>query len=270
LPYGRVDLNYLVNNLELTDERDVVVHSKARASIEHLLMGRYFMFNTVYMHKTVFAFEEIIRKIVLRLWEKGEIYKSGEEIEEMAKDDSDKFLAFNDGYLDALIEKYANSKRDKKLSILCKAVKLRKPPKLVYEVSELTWHDSHPSPKYTILKQNWDTKIKEFAKDKEIEIPEDRWILSDIKGAKFEKLHPFMSLAEASGLKESKAQEIRELVKIKERTGKIRNLIEDESSVLHYLSRLRPTLCRIYVIGIDNQKACEIRSKIKDWLNSSV
>ena len=266
LPYGKVDLNYLVNNLELTDEKELVVRAKARSSIEHMLMGRYFMFNTVYMHKTVFAFEEMIRKIVLTLWEKGKIYRSGEEIEEMARADSDDFLAFDDGYLDKLIDKYASSKKDKQLADLCKAVKLRKPPKLVYEVSELTWDDSNPSPKYTILRQNWGTKVKEFSKDKEIGIPEERWIFRDIKGPEFEKVHPFMSLIEARELRESTDPELRELVKIKKSSGEIMYLLEDKSSVLYYMSRLKPTLCRVYVLGIDDAKAGQIRAKIEKWL----
>lgn len=266
LPYGKVDLNYIVNNLELTDEKELVVRAKARSSIEHMLMGRYFMFNTVYMHKTVFAFEEVIRRIVLILWKKSKIYTSGEDIEEMARTDSEEFLAFDDGYLDKLIDKYANDSRDKRFADLCKAVKLRKPPKLVYEISELTLDNSRPSEKCTILRENWGTKVKEFAKDEKIKIPEERWIFRDIKGPEFEKLHPFMSLAEASEFKDIGAQEIRELVKVKERTGRITNLIEDEGSVLHYISRLKPTLCRIYVVGIDDVKADRIRAKIKKWL----
>jgi len=268
LPYGRVDLNYLVNNLELskeTEEKELVVREKARSSIEHMLMGRYFMFNTVYMHKTVFAFEEMIRRIVKILWEKGKIYKSGEEIEEMARSDSDDFLDFDDGYLDKLIDKYARSKRDKKLAVLCKAVKLRKPPKLVCEVSELAWDDSNPSPKYTILRQNWDTKVKEFSK--EIGVTEECWIFRDIKGPEFEKVHPFMSLAEARELRETTDPELRELVKLKKSSGEIMNLLEDKSSVLHYMSRLKPRLCRVYVIGIDDTKANQIRAKIEKWLN---
>lgn len=245
LPYGRVDLNYIVNNLELTEQKEIVVRAKARSSIEHMLMGRYFMFNTVYMHKTVFAFEEMIRRIVKTLWEKGKIYKSGEEIEEMAQADSEEFLAFHDGYLDKLIEKYANDKKYKKLAALCKAVKLRKPPKLVCEVSELTWNDNNPSQKYNALRREWRDKVKEFAK--EAQIPEDRWIFRDIKGPEFEKLHPFISLAEAKD-SESMEQELRELVNIKERSGKITFLLTDKSSVMHYMSRLKPRLCRVYVL----------------------
>jgi len=267
LPYGKVDLNYIVNNLELIgegDEKEIVVHTKARSSIEHMLMGRYFMFNTVYMHKTVFAFEEIVRRIVMIMWEKGKIYKSGEDIEKMARDDSDDFLRFHDGYLDELIDKYANKRRDRKLADLCKVVKLRSPPKLVYEISELKRYDDNPSPEYTILTSSWKDKVQEFIS--EFEIPEERWFFRDIKGPEFEKLHPFMSLAEAREFMESEGPELRELVKVKERSGKIKNLLEDKSSVLHYMSRLKPRLCRIYVLGIDDVKASKINDKIEKWL----
>jgi HD superfamily phosphohydrolase len=222
------------------------------------------------MHKTVFAFEEIIRRIVRILWEKGKIYKSGEEIEKMARDDSEEFLAFDDGYLDKLIDEYASSKRDKKLAALCKAVKMRKPPKLVYEVSELTWDDSPPCEKYVILKRDWETKAKEFAKDKKIKVPEEHWFFGEIKVPEFEKLHPFISLAEVRRLVDSESPELRELVKVKDRSGKITNLFEEKNSLLHYMSRLKPTLCRIYVLGIDDAKASEIRGKIEKWLQPDV
>jgi HD superfamily phosphohydrolase len=268
LPYGRVDLNYIVNNLELTDQKEIVVRAKGRSSVEHMLLGRYFMFNTVYMHKTVFAFEEMIRRIVLILWEKGKIYKSGEDIEKMARADSDEFLAFDDGYLDKLIDKYANDKKDKKLADLCKAVKLRKPPKLVYEISELK-HNGKLSQKnahkYPILTKYWEEKVEELIK--EFKIPKERWIFKDIKGPEFEKLHPFVSLAEA---RESKVGETRDLVKIKERYGNPTPLLEDERSVLHHLSRLEPMLCRVYVLGIDDIKARQITEKIEEWLRPKV
>jgi len=261
LPYGKVDLNYIVNNLELTDEKEVVVRAKAKSSIEHMLMGRYFMFNTVYMHKTVFAFEEMIRKIVRRLWEKGKIYKSGQEIEQIASEDSRRFLDFHDGYLDQLIDKYADNKRDKELAALCTAVKLRQPPKLVYEVSELTLNGNNPSQEYTLLTTSFKDKVKTLAR--EAQVPEERWLFKDIKTPEFEKLHPFVSLAEA---KETIEDQLRELVKVKQRSGKVESLLTDDSSVLHYMSRLTPRLYRVYVTAIDDAKANEITAKIQDWL----
>jgi hypothetical protein len=32
------------------------------------------------------------------------------------------------------------------------------------------------------------------------------------------------------------------------------------------MSLLKPRLCRIYVLGIDDAKAAQIRKKIEDWL----
>lgn len=172
--------------------------------------------------------------------------------------------AFNDGYLDKFIDKYSRDKRYEKLAALCRAVKLRKPPKLVYEIAELKLDgklSQKNTPKYPILTKYWNEEVQKLAK--EFKIPKERWIFRDIKGPEFEKLHPFVSLAEARELKEG---ETRDLVKIKERSGKITNLLEDERSVLHHLSRLEPMLCRVYVLGIDDAKAGQIRAKIEKWL----
>ncbi len=269
LPYGRVDLNYIVNNLELSDQeetgqKEIVVHEKARSSIEHMLMGRYFMFNTVYMHKTVFSFEEMVRRIVLALWEQGEIYESGDDIEKMAGADSEEFLAFHDGYLDNLIKKCAKDTTDNNVTALCRAVISRRPPKLVYEISELEMNG--PSTRYTIIRTSWDAKIKEFVEDPDIRIPKERWIFRGIKGPEFEKAHPFVSLAEAAVIRDGGEQQLRELVKIKKKSGEVKRLLEDKSSILHYMSHLKPRLCRIYILGINQAKSDEIRSKIEDWL----
>lgn len=176
-------------------------------------------------------------------------------------------MAFDDGYLDELIDEHSDDRTDMMLATLCWTVKFRKPPKLVYEISELTFNDSNPSEEYAVLRRGWSDKVKEFAEDEKIKIPEERWIFRDIKGPDFEKLHPFMSLAEARELRE-RPDPARELVKVKRRSGKITNLLEDKSSVLHYMSRLKPRLFRIYVVGIDDTKASQIRSKIENWLQS--
>ena len=56
VPYGRIDLDYLLSNLDVTSDGEIVLSHKATAAAEHFVVSRYFMFKTVYMHKTVFAF----------------------------------------------------------------------------------------------------------------------------------------------------------------------------------------------------------------------
>jgi len=263
LPYGKVDINYIVNNLELTTD-EVIVHAKARNSVEHMLIARYFMFNTLYMHKTVFAFEEIMRRIILMLRKKGYI-KSGKDIQNIARSDSRDFLDFHDGYLDRLIDISASNTEDKILATLCQAIKYRKPPKLVYDFDDIVANDAvlkKHAKKHSISKNDWDIKVQEFVE--EFQIPKDFWFFSNIKGPAFEKRHPFVGLAEAANVDPG---EIRELVRIKEISGEINNLVTDKSSILHYLSRLKPTLFRIYVVGIDGKtKEKRIKEKINKWL----
>ena len=99
----------------------------------------------------------------------------------------------------------------------------------------------------------------------EFHIPKELWFFNNIKGQAFEKHHPFVGLAEAANLDPG---ETRELVKIKKTSGEIKNLVNEEGSILHYLSRLKPTLFRIYVVGIDDTEASQINKKIGAWLQS--
>jgi HD superfamily phosphohydrolase len=137
VPYGRIDIDYILNNLDITENQDIVINAKARISAEHLLVSRYFMFNAVYLHKTVFGFEEVVRRIILLLLKEGKIYSSGKEIEQIISEDSHKFLDFHDGYLDKFIDEYGAKDDDQLLTILCKAIKLRRPPRLIHEVVDL-------------------------------------------------------------------------------------------------------------------------------------
>ena len=54
-------------------------------------------------------------------------------------------------------------------------------------------------------------------------------------------------------------------IKISSAFGGVRGKRE---SLTHYMSRLKPTLCRVYVLGIDDKKAAQIRTKIENWLQS--
>jgi hypothetical protein len=124
----------------------------------------------------------------------------------------------------------------------------------------------NPSQAYTLLTTSWKDKVKDLAK--EAHIPQEQWIFKDIKTPEFEKLHPFVSLAEAAAFKDGGEEQLRELVSVKKRSGEKGKLLEDKSSVLHYMSRLKPRLCRVYVLGIGDAKANEITAKIQEWLQA--
>jgi uncharacterized protein len=259
VPYGHIDLHYLLSNLDVTDEDAVVVSYKAAAAAEHFLVARYFMYKTVYMHKTIFAFEALLRHILFLLREHGAIPNSGEAIEELVLGDT--FLSFHDGYVDDLVEKYSRKSTPKDVVPLCKALRARQPPCLVHEVSALTHQSQGPPAEYALFTQNRAKRIGELAD--EFKIGKSRWIWEDPKDIRFEALGPFVPLSQASDVK---PEEAAELIQVREKDGTIRKLVEDKNSILHHLSQLRLRMSRLYVVGVDDKALVgRIQSKVKAW-----
>jgi HD superfamily phosphohydrolase len=259
VPYGKIDLHYLLSNLDLTDEGEVVVSYKAAAAAEHFLVARYFMYKTVYMHKTTFAFEALLRHVLFLLREEGLLYQDGAKIEDMVL--SDAFLDFHDGFVDHLIEKYADDKTSRAVCPLCKALKDRIPPKLVHEVAVLS-HQSQGAPtEHALFVKDRAKRIK--ALEDKFKIDASRWIWEDPKDVKFESLGPFVPLSQVSDFK---PEEKSSLILVRMRDGKARPLVEDKNSIVHHLSQLKLRMSRLYVVGpVTDKLFASIRNEVQAW-----
>jgi methyl coenzyme M reductase beta subunit len=74
---------------------------------------------------------------------------------------------------------------------------------------------------------------------------------------------PFIALADAGDAVE---EEMAEMIRVRESDGTVRNLVEDQRSILHHLSKLRFRMSRLYVVGpIDDAKLQEIKTEVKSW-----
>jgi len=264
VPYGRVDLSYILSNLDISDG-DVVLSSKARFAAEHLLLARYFMFNTVYLHKTVFGFEEVVRRIILLLLQGGAgIYKSGEQIRNMIEADSHDFLDFHDQYIDSFVDRYARRDDNDALTILCKSARLRRPPKLVYEVVDLYRQEGNQSEDYHRFCWCMEEHLGDLARESDID--EARLIWRETKDVAFEALNPFMSISRAADTNE---EELRELVRIRESSGEVVNLIEDSRSIVHHLSQLALKVVRLYAVEPCTDKLAKLRAALDGQLGKN-
>ncbi len=66
--YGTFDRDWLIREIKPTAEGDaIVVASKGRSAVEQYLIGRYHMFQNVYLHKTSRGFETAFRHLCERL-----------------------------------------------------------------------------------------------------------------------------------------------------------------------------------------------------------
>lgn len=136
LPYGRVDLNYLLNSLRGNSEGDIGVHERAIPAAEHFLLARFFMHRTVYFHRTTVAIEEACRQLLRRLRDGGKygVPSDGEAIKAMVT--SSDLHTFTDSYVDAIIRQ-AVSDDDDVINSLASSIQSRNPPKLLKKVCVL-------------------------------------------------------------------------------------------------------------------------------------
>ena len=133
LPYGRIDLNYLLNSLQMSPTGEIGVCDRAIPAVEHFLLARYFMHRTVYYHRTTVAFEEACRQLLRRLRDKNryKMPQDGQAIESIVA--SSELLTFTDAFVDSKIQQ-AVSDSDEIIKHLALSIQSRNAPKLLKEV----------------------------------------------------------------------------------------------------------------------------------------
>ena len=81
LPYGSVDLAYLLSQLRIDDEQRLCFTSKSLRTADHFLLSRYFDYQQVAFHKTVASLEWILKDLLAALLKDREIDGSARWVE---------------------------------------------------------------------------------------------------------------------------------------------------------------------------------------------
>jgi hypothetical protein len=133
LPYGQIDLNYLLNSLQSNPAGEIGVHERAIPAVEHFLLARFFMHRTVYYHRTTVGVEEACRQLLRRLRDqkKYNLPEDGKRIQDIVA--SDELYTFTDSYVDSIVRQ-AVSDSDEVVRSLASSIHSRNPPKLLKEV----------------------------------------------------------------------------------------------------------------------------------------
>jgi len=259
VPFGRIDLEYLLPHLAVDNEGRLGLLEKAATAAEHFMLARYFMTKVVYFHKTVFAFETLLRQILYLLRQEGLLWKDGDSVRRIVSED-DEFAKFCDGYIDALID--AQSDREDLVGLLCKSLRLRRPPILLKEMRAVSKERSQ-SPEFTNFITRRKDNLKDLAGRHSVEIGQFLW--EDPKDQSFEKLGPYFPLG-----KTLDPSETDEFLRIVKPDGTSALLIENDCHLVHHLSSLRFKTARLYLVDNEPPLAPEkvetIRREVDGWL----
>jgi HD superfamily phosphohydrolase len=256
VPYGFIDLNYLINCLQVSKSGMIGVKPKAITALEHFALARFFMHKAVYFHKTTFGLEEACRQL-LRRCKNARLHgvpASSQDVRDIVT--SQQLSMFTDAFVDRIIQT-ATSDRDECISSLAQAIQNRQTPKLLREIVELGGDDSNGR----LFKTECKHQLSDLANKLKIHV--GRFLYATTKPLSIEKRGAALSIKDARGLE---SEERDELMKVfvgdaQEPTS----LVDVPETLLHKFGNQRWFSHRLYIV--DNGDT-ELVSKAKQVVSS--
>src|SRR5579871_2269389 len=204
VPYGQIDLNYLLNNFRASPTGMLGVAEKALTAVDHFLLARFFMHRSVYYHKTTFGLEEACRQLLRRLrdQEKYGIPADGNAVAERVSGSS--LGQFTDGYVDALVEQ-AGQDEDAVIRALANSIRRRRPPKLLKEVLVLE-ENGKAAHAGALFKNNCKHQLNSLAEEHDILL--GRFLICETPSLTLEERGAKLTETQARSLEPEEKEEI--------------------------------------------------------------
>jgi HD superfamily phosphohydrolase len=264
VPYGEVDLSYVLNNLRISPTGMVGIDFKALPAAEHFLLARYYMHRTVYYHKTTFGMEEALRQLLRRCRDHTpyELPRDGKAIRGLV-DDRLQWLEFTDHLADSVARKALGSD-DAIIKRLAEAIVYRKPPKLLREESALIDVTDESRKKHnpcTSFLQSCEREVGQLAERYNLEV--GRFLIAEPPLIQVEKRGTLIPASQAAQLPAEKEDElIKVFVPGQEEP---RSLVDVPQSLIKHLAHHVARSVRLYVVESDDSKIEQLRSAVREW-----
>lgn len=267
VPYGEIDLNYLLQNVRTSPTGMIGIDYKAMTAAEQFLLARFFMHKAVYFHKTTFGLEEAFRQLIRRCRDKQRhnVPRDGDEVRKIASDPK-KLLMFTDSFLDRVSNE---ALKDQNITIktLAHAIVYRRPPKLLREEYTMVDEANEESRKHnscTSLLEKCKTELPALARKHEI--PLGLFLLAQPKSIRLEKRGALMTQEQAT---QQPPEPKDELIKVFSRNGRNadepKSLVDFSESVLHACAQRSFRIVRLYVVEQDHSKVSKMRHEVRVW-----
>jgi len=165
LPYGDVDLDYLLSQARLDKDSRICFTRKASRTIDHFLLSRYFSYQQISYHKTVAAFEMVLKKVIATLLRHEILDCSDRSIDKAVGEGS--WCQFDDQNVFQKIrelEKFGR-KISPEETIEASCIIARAAPKLLGEIEFLDKRQSAVKKDFYHMKQSIVEKLPMWSKD---------------------------------------------------------------------------------------------------------
>lgn len=271
LPYGSVDINYLISQISIDDNnpQNLCINSKALRTVDHFLLSRYFEYSQVIHHKTIAAFELVLADLISYLVENKKIIDcSIDGVKSAIKDGTwnnfDDICVYN-----KIRELYLDKSAPIIISEKARSIIERKAPKEVIKFEFLGRRIEDERRKFSEQKK----QIRDLKPilAKEFGIPEDYWMDWENYGFGLTKLGSETSAAKKTDDPRKEKQTV--LIK-NERTEKCSKVMDCDNSLMNILSSYCLYTCRLYLLiphTIDDpEDQIRLKNRIREFVNKQV
>ena len=264
VPYGHIDLNYLLSNIRISPKGALGVELKALAAAEHFLLSRHFMHRVVYYHKTIYGLEEACRQLLRRVRDSKRydtIAADGHAIRDLCR--GQRLTSFTDDYVDRIIHEAANDRQDEIIRTLACCITSRMTPKLLGEASGLQrkGEEFHAG---AFFKSRCKAELPTLAK--KFGLPLGQFLLCGPKPIKLEERSALLTRTEAENLKPEEREElIRVFIPGSEEP---KSIVEIEGTLIKQLSEYSYGIHRLYVADVSpeaTRRIPELKKVVKKW-----
>lgn len=185
LPYGSVDLPYLLSQMRVDDKNRICLTRKAVRTAEHFLLSRYFDYSQVAFHKTVAALELVLSDVISTLLRNRVIDYSARTVSQQISDGS--WAEMDDASVLVHIAAMAKDTKDSINAAKARSIVTRNPPKMVWESSHFNERNDRQNKKhFQTTKKHLQDKIPEWSK--QFGVHQHLWWIWDRQGIALTKV----------------------------------------------------------------------------------
>jgi HD superfamily phosphohydrolase len=262
VPYGQIDLNYLLNNFRASPSGMLGVSEKAITAVDHFLLARFFMYRSVYYHKTTFGLEEACRQLLRRGRDQAKfgIPRDGAAIADLVK--SVQLGRFTDAYVDVIVEK-ASQDDDAVIKALAESIRRRRTPKLLKEVLVLEQNgkSAHAG---AMFKKDCKHQLASLAQKHNLQ--PGRFLLAETPPLTMEERGALMTEHQLQSLKPKEKQEI---IKVfVEGQQEPASVVDIPHSIISLCSNHFFQAIRLYLVcddATDSSLIQRLRKEVAEW-----
>lgn len=125
LPYGAVDLEYILSQTQVDGDNRVCLSRKAVCAADHLLISRYYQYLQVPFHKTVAGLELVLKDVIFELLDKRYFSCSAKDVKRLIQEQ--KWESFDDASVMKMIHDLHDDTDSTTIKLKCASILGRRP-----------------------------------------------------------------------------------------------------------------------------------------------